>query len=124
MSGYKTEYGSSIKSHHTTDVKGRGAMVKLTKRSNRLPGIGVSFHGSGNILTPFPVEEATMITLHHDDGFDDRAIIVKDVLRKPDGTFIGTILGFEPPSMKLGELAVDDTIIFVEDEIFGAIKQD
>lgn len=99
-------------------------MVELTKRSNRLPGMGISFHGSGRILTPFPLEESTMITLHYEDCLNGRTIIVKDVSRKADRTFIGTILGFEPPSMKLGDLAVDDIITFVEDEIFGAIKQD
>jgi len=99
-------------------------MVKLVKRSNRLPGIGIMFHGSGRILTPFPVGESTFITLHHEDGPENRTIIVKDVSRKADGTFIGTVLGFEPPSMNLGDLTVDDTITFVEDEIFGAIKED
>lgn len=80
------------------------------------------FTGSGRILTRFPIEESTTITLHSVDELENRTIIVKDVSRKADGTFIGTVLGFEPPSMNLGDLTVDDSITFVEDEIFGAIK--
>jgi hypothetical protein len=80
------------------------------------------FVGSGRIFSRFPVEESRIITLHSVDGLENRTIIVKDVSRKADGTFIGRVLGFEPPSMNLGDLSVDDTIAFVEDEIFGAIK--
>lgn len=99
-------------------------MVKLAKRSDRLPGIGIMFTGCGRIFTRFPVEESTIIILHSVDELENRTIIVKGVSRKPDGTFIGKVFGFEPPSINLGDLTVDGIITFVEDEIFGAIKED
>ena len=110
--------------YRRTKQKGGHSTVKLAKRSNHLPGIGISFHVSGTISESFPVERSTKITLHHENDPKNSAIIIKDVSRKADGTFIGTVFGFEPPAMMFGDLAINDTVSFTEDEIFGAIKED
>ena len=69
-------------------------MVKFAKRSSHLPGIGILFHGS----KPFPLEESTKITLHHEDDPNNSTIIIKDLLRKADGRFTGTVFGIRTTS--------------------------
>lgn len=96
-------------------------MVEFTKRPK---GQGISFHGTyvpgKPLVAHFPLEKAKTVILH----YKDRAVVVKNISRKTDATFAGTILGFEPPAMKLGDLRIDDSVTFTEDEVISAGEKD
>jgi hypothetical protein len=103
------------------DEKGEYVMAKFTKRP-REQGISYSqTYVPGKLDFPIePIEKSKIVTLH----YEDHLVLVKNISRKADGTFTGTVLGFEPPAMKLGDLKIDDSVTFKEDEVFSAIKED
>lgn len=93
----------------------------MSKFIKRPKGIGIIYGHSGyvpgkRLQMGLPIEEADILILH----YNDRSVLVKNILKKADGTFSGTILGFEPPAMGVGDLKSDDSITFTEDEVFSA----
>jgi hypothetical protein len=76
----------------------------------------------GKPLEFFKVEKAKTVSLHCEDQLN-HSVLVKDISRKANGTFTGIVWGFEPPAMKLGDLKIDDSVTFTEDEVFSAIKE-
>lgn len=103
------------------DEKGEYAMAKFTKRPKK-QGISCSqTYVPGKLDFPIePIEKSKILTLY----YEGQSVLVKDISRKADGTFTGTVLEFEQHAMKLGDLKIDDSVTFTEDEVFSAIKED
>jgi hypothetical protein len=96
-------------------------MAEFTKRPK---GQGILFHSpfvpGKSLVARFPLEKSETVILH----YQDRSVVIKNISRKTDDTFAGIVVGFEPPAMKLGDLKIDDTVTFSENEIISATKKD
>ena len=91
-------------------------MAKFVKR----PYKDFIHGGNGSEVEFFTLEEAKTIILN----VGDCSVLVKDISPKADGTFTGIVWGFEPPAMKLGDLKINDSVTFTEDEVFSARRED
>jgi len=95
-------------------------MTEFTKRPKGQGIFRIQTYAQGRLFTDFPIELYATAILH----YQDRSVVIKNISRKPDGALEGTVLGFEPPAMEWGELKTDDTVTFLEDEVFSASKKD
>jgi hypothetical protein len=95
-------------------------MTEFTKRPKGQGIFRIQTYAPGKLFTDFPIEQYATAILH----YQDRSVVIKNISRKPDGALEGTVLGFEPPAMELGELKADDAVTFSEDVVFSASKKD
>ena len=95
-------------------------MAEFTKHPKGQGIFRIQTYEPGSLFADFPIEHSDTVILH----YQDRSVVIKNISRKPDDTLEGTILGFEPPALEFGELKVDGTVTFSEDEVFSASKRD
>lgn len=91
-------------------------MTKFRKRSKGIGIIRIQNYVPGKLLTDFPIENSETVILH----YKGRSVIVEDIMRETNDTLVGKILGFEPPAMQIGDLKINDSVRFSEDEVISA----
>lgn len=48
------------------------------------------------------------------------SVIVKNIQKEAEGKFKGTVLGIEPPGVKIDDVKAGDIVSFTEDEVISA----
>ena len=90
-------------------------MTFLQKRGKGIGIIKVADYDNKMGTPDFSIEDATSVILHH----GNKSILVGKVKQAPSSSFVGKIIGFEPPSTTILGVNEGEEIEFKEENIIS-----